>query len=123
MKVIAYRLAVETDLKAKIESLETQLENAQGRIERLEDERNWLDEAGQRFRRVLITVALVPTIAVGLLVSTWLLTEQLTIAVIAAVGSAFLVLATLRATRLLSPGDLKYLGTLLQGLSRRQKRE
>lgn len=118
VKVIARHLSIESDLKSRIRDLESDLEKAAAHIKELESDRGKTDSEERGFRRILLATTLAPTLSFILFITTWLLTQQLIVAVIAFIGGAFLSLAILRAIGAFSLADLKYFGTLWKSLLR-----
>ena len=114
--VVAHRLTLERQLYERVKE--------QGdRIRQLESDRDEYRERADRataeesrFRRVLLTVVTLPSVAFALFIATWLTTQQLPIAVGAFMGGAFLTLAALKASGNLSGEDLKSLGDMLPSL-------
>jgi hypothetical protein len=77
------------------------------------------DEEERKVRPVLLTVITISTVAFVLSVVTWLITQQIIVAIIAFVGGSFLVLAALRGIGVLNQEDLGKLSELMQKLLRR----
>jgi len=119
VKVIARHLSIESDLKSQIRDMESKLEEAHAQIKDLESYKNKTDVDERKFRRILLTTVIAPTVSFILFITAWLFTQQPGVAVLAFIGGAFLSLAILRAIGALSLADLKYLGTLLPSLFRR----
>jgi CheY-like chemotaxis protein len=113
------RTAIEKSSANKMRKIESELEKALAKIQDLEKLKNEAVSEKYKFNRILITVTLVPTVSFILFIAAWQLTQQLTIAVLAFVGGAFLSLAALSATGSITSYELKYLGTLLQSLFRK----
>jgi len=116
VKVIAHHLSIEKDQKARIKELEADLENTRALVKDLEGYQNRVDSDERRFRRVLITTIVTPTVAFILFIVAWLFTHQVYIAIAAFLGGSFLSMAILRAIRAISSTDLEYLGKLLPSL-------
>jgi CheY-like chemotaxis protein len=116
VKVIAHHLSIENDLKEKINEVDQELQKSRSKLQELENLKNETDSEKYKFNRILLAVMVVPTVAFVLFIAAWLLTQQLGIAVLAFIGSAFLLLALLSATKAITLSELKYLGTLLQSL-------
>jgi CheY-like chemotaxis protein len=119
VKVIAYHLSIESDLRARIQELDSALGKARAFIEELEGHRHGSDADETKFRRVLITTVVTPTVAFILFIGAWLFTQQIIVAIAAFLGGSFLSLATLRAMGAVSSADLEYLGKLLPSLFRK----
>ncbi len=119
VKVIAHHLSIESDLKVRIKELDSDLEKVRALVKDLEGYRNKTDSDERKFRRVLITTVITPTVAFILFITAWLLTQQVVVAVAAFLGGSFLSLATLRAIGAVSSADLEYLGKLLPSLFRK----
>ena len=119
VKVIAQHLSIESDLKVRLKELEADLEKLHALVNDLESEQKRADADERKFRRVLMTTVLTPTVAFILFIAAWLLTQQLVVAVAAFLGGSFLSLATLRAIGAVSSADLEYLGKLLPSLFRK----
>jgi CheY-like chemotaxis protein len=118
MTGIVRHLSIEKDLRKEINGLKTELEKARTQVQELQKYKSQVEGSELKFRRILLIAVTMPSVAFVLFIATWLLTQQLAVAVMAFLGGAFLVLAVFLASGEVSRAAVKELGTLLQSLFR-----